>query len=52
MPAPFALAPLSADSIARHRPFVRYCDPHVKMVSEGGRAVLDDPHSWMVAGEA
>ena len=32
--------------------FVRYCDPHVKMVSEGGRPVLDDPHSWMVAGEA
>lgn len=32
--------------------FVRYCDPHVKMVGEGGRSVLDDPHSWMVAGEA
>jgi len=32
--------------------FVRYCAPHVKMVSEGGRSVLDDPHSWMVAGEA
>lgn len=32
--------------------FVRYCDPHVKMISEGGRPVLDDPHSWMVAGEA
>jgi len=32
--------------------FVRYCDPHVKMVTEGGRPVLEDPHSWMVAGEA
>jgi ectoine hydroxylase-related dioxygenase (phytanoyl-CoA dioxygenase family) len=32
--------------------FVRYCDPRVKMVGEGGRSVLDDPHSWMVAGEA
>jgi ectoine hydroxylase-related dioxygenase (phytanoyl-CoA dioxygenase family) len=32
--------------------FVRYCEPHVKMMSEGGRPVLDDPHSWMVAGEA
>ena len=32
--------------------FVRYCDPHVVMVSEGGRPVLEDPHSWMVAGEA
>lgn len=32
--------------------FVRYCDPHVTMGSEGGRRVLDDPHSWMVAGEA
>jgi ectoine hydroxylase-related dioxygenase (phytanoyl-CoA dioxygenase family) len=37
---------------ARPSLFVRYCDPHVKMVSEGGRSVLDDPHSWMVAGEA
>ena len=32
--------------------FVRYCDPRVKMMTEGGRSVLDDPHSWMVAGEA
>lgn len=32
--------------------FVRYCEPHAVMVSEGGRPVLDDPHSWMVAGEA
>jgi hypothetical protein len=32
--------------------FVRYCDPRVKMMSEGGRPVLDDPHAWMVAGAA
>jgi hypothetical protein len=31
---------------------VRYCTPDVRMMSEGGRPVLDDPHSWMVAGEA
>jgi len=38
----------------RPRPalFVRYCEPHVRMLSEGGRPVLEDPHSWMVAGEA
>jgi hypothetical protein len=38
----------------RERPglFVRYCDPRVRMLSEGGRPVLEDPHSWMVAGEA
>ena len=32
--------------------FVRYCEPHARMVSEGNRPVLEDPHSWMVAGEA
>jgi phytanoyl-CoA hydroxylase len=32
--------------------YVRYCTPDVRMMSEGGRPVLDDPHSWMVAGEA
>lgn len=37
---------------ARPGLFVRYCDPHVKMLSEGGRPVLEDPHSWMVAGES
>lgn len=37
---------------ARPSLFVRYCDPHVKMLSEGNRPVLEDPHSWMVAGEA
>jgi ectoine hydroxylase-related dioxygenase (phytanoyl-CoA dioxygenase family) len=37
---------------ARPSLFVRYCDPRVVMVSEGNRPVLEDPHSWMVAGEA
>jgi len=32
--------------------FVRYCEPNVRMASEGNRPVLEDPHSWMVAGEA
>lgn len=32
--------------------YARYCEPHVRMISEGGRCVLDDPHSWMVAGAA
>lgn len=32
--------------------YTRYCAPGVKMMTEGGRSVLDDPHSWMVAGEA
>lgn len=32
--------------------YVRYCAPHTRMLSEGGRPVLEDPHSWMVAGEA
>ncbi len=32
--------------------FVRYCEPTVVMATEGGRPVLDDPHSWMVAGRA
>ncbi|MGH0034644.1 MAG: phytanoyl-CoA dioxygenase family protein [Myxococcota bacterium] len=32
--------------------FVRYCEPHTKMLSEGGRPVLEDAHSWMVCGEA
>lgn len=37
---------------ARPGLFVRYCDPHVRMVSEGNRPVLEDPRSWMIAGEA
>jgi len=37
---------------ARPALFVRYCEPHATMESEGGRPVLEDPHSWMVAGEA
>jgi ectoine hydroxylase-related dioxygenase (phytanoyl-CoA dioxygenase family) len=38
----------------RERPamYARYCEPHTKMLSEGGRLVLEDPHSWMVSGEA
>ena len=32
--------------------YTRYCAPWVRMMSEGGRSILDDPHSWMVAGEA
>ena len=32
--------------------YARYCEPHTRMMSEGGRSVLEDPHSWMVAGEA
>lgn len=30
----------------------RYCHPGVRMVTHGGKPVLDDAHSWMVAGEA
>jgi ectoine hydroxylase-related dioxygenase (phytanoyl-CoA dioxygenase family) len=37
---------------ARPALFVRYCHPRVKMASEGNRPVLDDPHSWMIAGQA
>lgn len=32
--------------------FARYCRPDATMSTEGGRPVLDDPHSWMVRGEA
>ncbi len=32
--------------------FSRYCAPWVKMVTEGGKPVLDDAHSWMVRGQA
>ncbi len=32
--------------------YTRYCAPWVRMLTEAGRPVLDDPHSWMVAGEA
>ena len=32
--------------------YMRYCEPHVRMVDEGDRSVLEAPHSWMVAGEA
>lgn len=32
--------------------FARYCVPTARMMTEGGKPVLDDGHSWMVAGEA
>jgi ectoine hydroxylase-related dioxygenase (phytanoyl-CoA dioxygenase family) len=32
--------------------YVRYCEPHARMLSEGGKPVLEDAHSWMVAGRA
>jgi ectoine hydroxylase-related dioxygenase (phytanoyl-CoA dioxygenase family) len=38
--------------IARPGLFLRYCEPRTIMVSEGNKPVLEDPHSWMVAGEA
>ena len=40
---------------ARVALYLRYCDPGVVMVGDGTTAdkpVLDDAHSWMVAGEA
>lgn len=32
--------------------FARYCRPDVVMVTEAGKPVLDDGHSWMVRGAA
>jgi len=32
--------------------YARYCEPGVRMLSEGGRSVLEDRYSWMVAGVA
>ena len=32
--------------------YVRYCAPEARMLSEGGRPVLEDAHSWMVAGSS
>ncbi|HVP30707.1 MAG TPA: phytanoyl-CoA dioxygenase family protein [Myxococcota bacterium] len=32
--------------------YARYCEPHTRMLSEGGKPVLEDGHSWMVCGEA
>jgi ectoine hydroxylase-related dioxygenase (phytanoyl-CoA dioxygenase family) len=32
--------------------FARYCRPDVVMVTEGGKPVLDDGHSWIVRGAA
>lgn len=36
----------------RHAFYVRYCEPHARMLSEGGKPVLADGFSWMVSGEA
>ena len=32
--------------------YVRYCEPIARLMSVDARPVLEDPHSWMVAGEA
>jgi hypothetical protein len=32
--------------------YVRYCEPAARMLGEGGKPVLEDGHSWMVAGRA
>ena len=32
--------------------YVRYCEPAARLLSEGGKPVLEDGHSWMVAGRA
>ena len=32
--------------------YMRYCTPRVRMMSEGGKPVLDDAHSWMVLGSS
>ena len=32
--------------------FARYCVPTARMMTEDGKPVLDDGHSWMVRGEA
>ena len=36
----------------RHGMYLRYCTPDVRMLSLGGKPVLEDEYSWMVAGEA
>ena len=36
----------------RHGMYLRYCTPDVRMMSHGGKGVLEDEYSWMVAGEA
>lgn len=32
--------------------YLRYCDPHVVMVDQDNKPVLEDGFSWMVAGQA
>ncbi len=36
----------------RHAMYLRYCTPVVRMMNQGGKRVLEDGYSWMVAGEA
>lgn len=36
----------------RHAFYLRYCHPETRMLSHGGRPVLEDGYSWMVSGEA
>lgn len=36
----------------RHAFYLRYCHPETRMVTHGGRPVLEDGYSWMVSGEA
>ena len=36
----------------RHAFYLRYCEPATRMVSLGGKPVLEDGYSWMVSGEA
>ena len=36
----------------RHAFYLRYCEPQTRMVSLGGKPVLEDGYSWMVSGEA
>jgi ectoine hydroxylase-related dioxygenase (phytanoyl-CoA dioxygenase family) len=32
--------------------YARYCEPTVRMMTQGGQSVLEDRYSWMVAGVA
>ena len=36
----------------RHAFYLRYCEPHSRMISLGDKPVLEDGYSWMVSGEA
>jgi phytanoyl-CoA hydroxylase len=30
--------------------YLRYCEPHARMLTQGGKPVLEDGYSWMVSG--